>query len=239
MRSGRRRYRNATVRFVDRATEATLCSAGSIDLLAASDTGTGTVACDWVVDLAGAASTSVTVGIVVGGAYARNAPAEDTVVTVSSPLAGTITGGGYLVATTPAGTVAADTGVKTDFGIAAKYNRAATTFGGHANAIVRSKGRVYQVKTVSITSVGADPPTGRAQVIARAAVHDVTDPSAPLAIDADATLQLDMVDAGEPGTLDRLGVTVWAGNGALWFSSHWSGAATEPSHLAGGNLAVR
>jgi hypothetical protein len=44
-------------------------------------------------------------------------------------------------------------------------------------------------------------------------------------------------DAGEPGSGDSIGITLWDGN-KLLFSSEWNGAKTVESPLNGGNLVV-
>ncbi len=60
-----------------------------------------------------------------------------------------------------------------------------------------------------------------------------------------ATLQVTMSDWGEPGSKDKIGITVWSGSGGLWFSSNWTGAKTIEQLLGGadkpggGNLVVR
>ena len=48
-----------------------------------------------------------------------------------------------------------------------------------------------------------------------------------------------MTDAGEPGSSDKIGITVWNKSGGLWFSSNWSGTNTVEQLLGGGNLVVR
>ncbi len=59
-----------------------------------------------------------------------------------------------------------------------------------------------------------------------------------ISIDGNATLQVDMTDNGEPGTLDTIGITVWNKSGGMWFSSNWNGTKTVQQNLAGGDLMV-
>ncbi|HKV31008.1 MAG TPA: hypothetical protein VJT14_08335, partial [Candidatus Dormibacteraeota bacterium] len=73
----------------------------------------------------------------------------------------------------------------------------------------------------------------------RVSIVDVTKPATPITLDSSGTLKLDMVDNGNPGTLDLLGVTVSKSSGALWFASDWNGSATVKDNLAEGNLVVR
>jgi hypothetical protein len=47
-----------------------------------------------------------------------------------------------------------------------------------------------------------------------------------------------MKDNGEPGSADLIGVSLWAKNGSLLFSSNWNGVKTIDQMLNGGNLKV-
>jgi hypothetical protein len=47
-----------------------------------------------------------------------------------------------------------------------------------------------------------------------------------------------MTDAGEPGSSDKIAITVWNKAGGLWFASHWNGSKTIEQLLSGGNLKV-
>lgn len=48
-----------------------------------------------------------------------------------------------------------------------------------------------------------------------------------------------MIDRGEPGTTDSIGITVWNKTGGFRYSSRWDGVRTQEQALAGGNLMVR
>ena len=177
-----------------------------------------------------------TVGIIVSGYYTRNATAEDVVVDVAQPLTSNfITGGGNIVLALPAGAGAASPGTKANFGFNVKYNKPGTNLQGGANVIVRSGGRVYQVKSNAILSLGVAAPN--ANFTAKANVTDVTDPLAPVAIDG-GTIQLRLTDNGEPGSADTIGIQVFTKDGTLWFSSNWDGVRTVEQLLGGGNLSV-
>src|SRR5439155_20324172 len=96
--------------------------------------------------------TTYTIGTIVGnstteGYYKRNNNAHDAVVTVSQPIGtGFITGGGYLVASSSAGTYAATAGTKDNFGFNVKFNMSGTNLQGNFNSIVRQGSHVYQIK---------------------------------------------------------------------------------------------
>jgi hypothetical protein len=234
--------RNATVSFVNRdADNAVLCSA-SVGLVSLADTKTGTAACAWSVNIGNANSVSVAVGIVVNGYYTRNLGDDNQVVTVSKPVSSFITGGGYLVMSASAGQIAGTPGTKNNFGFNVKYNKGGTNLQGAVNIIVRSGGRVYQIKSTAIDTLGTNATTGSAEFTSKANITDVTDPLNPISIagSGDTRLKMSLKDNGEPGRNDNIAITVWnSRDGGLWFSSAWDGVKTVPQLLAGGNLSVR
>jgi len=235
--------RNATVTFINRDTSAVLCTTGTIQLLDPSDTRVGTAGCQWTTDIGNADSVSYTVGIVVDGYYTRNASADNAVVTVSKLIPGSIGGGGFLVNASSAGAKAGDLGARTNFGFNVRNNKSGSNFQGNVNFIVNSGGRTYQIKSTAINSLvikkgtGSTPST--ASFSGKAVIIDITNPALPSTVDGNALLQIAMTDAGEPGSSDTLGVTLWTKQGALWFSSSWSGTKTIEQLLGAGNLQVR
>ena len=72
----------------------------------------------------------------------------------------------------------------------------------------------------------------------KASIQDITNPLLPVSIDGNATLQVTMTDAGEPGSSDTIALTVWNKNGGVWFSSKWDGTKTVEQTIGGGNLVV-
>jgi hypothetical protein len=262
----------ATVRFVDRENaNATICTA-TLALIDASDAKTATATCNWTVSVSSQGADQRMIGIVVEGWYTRDTTDDNTIVGWALPLTSQfITGGGYLVLNNQtAGSYAGTVGSKTNFGFNVKYNNKGTNLQGRVNTIIRRNGRLYQVKANSFTSLGvlyckADSsgvPTGctptpsapctynasstcpiKATFQAGANMQDVTNPAAPISLGGNATIQLDMVDYGEPGSNgpagpDVMGITVWAKDGSLWYSSRWDGTKTAPQPLDGGNLVV-
>jgi hypothetical protein len=218
-------------------------------------------------------SDSVRIGIDVGGYYVADAAVSDTVITISKPIATQfITGGGYLrLDGTSAGTYKGDSGSKNNFGFNVRYNSKGTNLQGRVNTIIRRNGRVYQVKANNLVSLGvsyckagatagtianctatpASPCTSNASsscpiqatFSGQATIADVTNSASPIAIEGGATVQMDMVDWGEPGSNgpagpDQMGITVWTKTSALWYSSRWNGTKTLMQLLYGGNLVV-
>jgi VCBS repeat-containing protein len=234
--------RNAVVRFFNRDTNATLSNCDNLPIaLLSGDPKVGTAACNWAADIGNGDSLQYTVGIEVKGYYARNDVADVGVVTVSKPLPNFITGGGYLVMNGSAGQIAGAPGSKTNFGFNVKYNRNLTNQQGQANIIVRSNGRVYQIKSNATDTLGvlANPDnTGKAEFTAKANITDVTNPANPVSMGGNFSLRLSLTDKGEPGTADTIAISVYAANGTLWYSSSWTGAATLEQLLGGGNLSV-
>ena len=81
------------------------------------------------------------------------------------------------------------------------------------------------------------PPAG--QFLVGAGKRIITpNPLLPVSIDGNATLQVTMTDAGEPGSSDAVAITVWNKSGGIWFSSKWDGTKTVEQLLGGGNLVV-
>jgi len=234
----------ATVQFVNRdAGNAVICTP-TVGLVDPADPKTGTATCSWPVDIGTADSVSYTVGIIVNGRYTDTASVNaNTVVTVSKVVAGMITGGGYLVNSASAGQKLGASGEKTNFGFNVKPNKSGTGLQGNINTIVRNGGRLYQIKGNSMTSlvtrVASATAPGTATFEGKANIQDITNPTLPISVDVNATLRVTMTDAGEPGSSDKIGVTVWNKNGGLWFSSNWSGTNTVEQLLRGGNLVVR
>jgi hypothetical protein len=232
--------RNATVTFINRADGSTIASNLPVSLVSPTDITTGTASYNWSVNIGTNNSQSFTIGILVGNDYARNSSADDAVVTVSKPQAGSATGGGYLVNQSSAGLVPGDAGANTNFGFDAKYGSKGLQ--GQSNIIVRYQGHVYQYQTASITSL-TFPTSTKADYAGTGTIQDITNSSSPITLYTGAALQVTMTDNGEPGSNDTIGITIWTPGGALWFSSDWNGTATVEQSLGnghgGGNLQVR
>jgi hypothetical protein len=234
--------RKATVTFVNRdSANAPIvgCANLPIMLVNGADLTTGTATCATTLPISSSGASQYNIGIVVSGYYSRNDAADDVVIDVAQPLTTNFfTGGGYLTMSNSAGLKAGDAGSKTNFGFHVKYNRAGTNLQGNTNIIVRSGGRVYQIKSNSLSSMTVNPATGQATFNAKANIQDITNPQNPVTVEGNASLQLTMTDRGEPGANDTLGITVWNKNGALWYASNWNGTRTVEQVLGGGNLAV-
>jgi hypothetical protein len=236
--------RNATVKFVDRdASDAVLCTA-TVGLINAADSKTASASCDWTASMSSSDnSVHFTIGIVVDGYYTRNESEDDAVVTLAKPYTGFITGGGYLVNQESTGTYAGGNGLRSNFGFNVKNNKSGSNLQGAVNIIVRSNGKVYQIKSNAISSMTATlangpTGTGTAQFSGKANIRDITNSLAPISLAGNLTLNMTLTDKGEPGSSDMIGFTLWDGN-TLLYSSNWNGAKTIELVLAGGNTLVR
>jgi hypothetical protein len=239
--------RNATVTFVNRdAGNAPIagCANLPVGLVDLGDTTIGTANCNWNVDLGSQNSLDFRIGIIVNHYYSRNAPVEDTVLTVSKPI-GTnfITGGGYLVLMESSGQYPGLDGRKSNFGFNVKYNSSGKNLQGRVNVIVRGEGgRVYQIKgnVMRTLSVNNSNPSARKAVWSgKATLMDVTDPLNPMDLGGNNTFQMEMTDRGEPGATDSISITLWNDAGGLLHSSNWNGTRSIEQTLGGGNLVVR
>jgi hypothetical protein len=242
-------------------------------LIDPADETKATAGCTYTFNIGSQDSLSWDIGIVVNGYYVGNVDFAG-MVTVSKPLASQfITGGGYLKLTDKtAGLYAGDIGSKNNFGFNVKYNSKGTNLQGRINTIIRRTvsgvQRRYQIKGNNLTSLGVlycqtsgctavpqSPCTYNASATCwikatfkgQASIQDVTNPTSPVSVDGNATLQMDMTDYGEPGSSgtppggvgpDQIAITVWNKLGNLWYSSNWSGTKSIEQLLTGGNLVV-
>jgi MBG domain/MBG domain (YGX type) len=242
--------RNAKVKFINRdASPNTVIAEVPVGLVTSGDTKTGTATYNWNTSISGCSqapcSQSITVGVEVTGYYTYVGSDDDTVVTVAQAGSNFITGGGYLVMQNPSGQYPGQVGTKANFGFNVKYNKNGTNLQGNINTIVRNGGRVYQIKGNSMTSLSVSQCSNAtltnpctATFNGKASIQDITDPLNVISIDGNATLQVTMTDKGDPGSSDKIGITVWDKKGGLWFSSNWDGTKTVEQALGGGNLVV-
>ena len=162
---------------------------------------------------------------------------------VEFDLSAKVSGGGELVLTSSAGVNAGDAGSTVNVALNAKFKKGAMLPDGHINITMRrteSDGvHVFQLKSASLSALVRDLASGRGTVVGKASIQDVTDPSAPIPLASDATLRVTVDDNGEPGVfVDAIAITVLK-DGALWFSSHWSGTSSLDQTISGGNFQVR
>ena len=204
------------------------------------DTTIADAECNWTVVLPASEDAEIyTIGIVVSGWYTARDDAA-AIVTVARPLPNFATGGGTLTLTNAAGQYPGDFGSKSNFGFNVKFDSKGRNLKGKANVIVQAGGRMYQIRTQRIETMGVVAKAGiprTAQFEARARLIDITDPGNPVDLGSNLHFQMRMTDSDS--SADTLGWTLWDTSGLVLFSSNWSGTATIEQPLGGGSLQVQ
>ncbi len=221
---------NATVAFKEDGT--TLCSP-TLELLNGDPT-TATAACIVPLDLG-----AHVVNVVAGGYYTGR---DQAIVEVAQPTGNFLTGGGYRIAESSAGSYAADPGSKIGFGFNLKYNRSLTNLQGHATVIFRSDGKNYQIKSTAFDSLGIAFRTASGEPCDKGdpgcyGIAEFRSKGNMSPIGGGLSLRLTLTDRGEPGADDSIGIALWDGS-RLVLSSEWNGARTVEGPLGGGNVVV-
>ncbi|MFQ5382132.1 MAG: hypothetical protein ACE5EF_11035, partial [Dehalococcoidia bacterium] len=177
---------HAFVTFVDRGTGAVLCSA-PVQLVFPGLRTLGDAWCTWYVDPAALPDgfESFRIGIVVGGWYHRDDPADDATVLVSGPMKGSLDGGGWVRLANAAGAFAPDPDTKVKIELEAKFRhlqkdedgdeederkkdhekKHRPELEGKVKIRFTSHGVEYEIETMSLSSLGLacpDPALGPA-----------------------------------------------------------------------------
>jgi endonuclease G len=237
--------RNAKVEFHRDSPDGALLGGAnlSVGLVNPSDAtvGTATTTFDYTLSNAEMISkgTSFKVYVVVKGYY--TAPTSFDLITVSVPGADSVSGGGFLLLQASSGQYAGANGSKMNFGYTMKYNNSGKNLQGQAGIIIRSNGKTYQIKSNAVDSlaVRTDGTTKTATFTTKANMTDITNPLAPVSLGGNMRLQVDMTDMGSGGQADKVGITLWNGDGGLYFTSNWNGTTTVQQLLGGGNISVQ
>jgi len=241
--------RNARVRFLNNGVAITGTGTDpdgwmTPTLVNPSDQKTGVVLLNWTVDIGDNPVAEYTIGIEVNNYYFRNDPSDNMLLTVYKPSGDFITGGGYIVnPDNTDGLLAADPGLKTNFGFNVKFKKKGERLSGNMNTIFRRTidGQIhnFQIKSTSITSLGVNtrnPEAKTAVFISDVTLRDLTDPLNGYSKEG-LTLQVTLTDRGNPGKNDAIAISVYD-QSLLLFSSRWTGNSTAETQLGGGNLKV-
>ena len=231
--------RNATVTFVDRATNATLCTA-PIGLSKPSDLRTGVITCTFTRDFGTTLPASLVVGTRVAAYYTRDAAADDVTMSIVASTADFITGAGSFGVATAAGPNAPDLNSEGKFELNMQYQKADDLRGRFHLTFNRTEtGAVkkYELEIVTPMSMTVQRATGggTATIIGTASIVDV---SANTTLVTAAPVVVVATDAGEPGTNDGVSITVYNPAGGVWFASGWNGLQAVEQKLKNGNLTV-
>lgn len=236
---------HAKVTFIDRSTN-TIIATVPVSLVNNQDTKTGTATYNWPVDLGINNAKDFTIGVQVSGYYQRNVSVDNTIVTISKSLKEFVSGGGTIQLTHSAGEKAGDAGSKNNFGFNVKFDRRNRTLQGNFNTLIRRTEadgiHVYQVTGNILNTLWAIPGFGPlpawASFIGKAGIQDITNPLAPVNVDDNVTVKMEMTDRSEAGTGDAIAITIWNKTGALLFASNWNGWRNDDQVLAGGDIRV-
>jgi len=214
--------RNATLAFVDRATNNVLCTA-PIALIADDDARAGVATCTFTRTF-GSSDSSLVVGARAGNYYTRDAAADDVTIAIAPPSQSFVTGSGAI----PAG----------KFNVDLKYDKNGAVKGSFTFSYERN-GRKYEVTAATADSlaIALTANGGTAAIVGTATLRDVTS-SSPVVLDPAAPFIAIATDDGEPSTRDSLSLFVSKKSGGLWFATSWNGERATPQFVTQGNLQV-
>jgi hypothetical protein len=176
--------------------------------------------------------------VVEAGCYFTGS-SDPVLLTVYKPNGDMVTGGGYIIPHTSAGTYPANHGEKANYGFNVKNKPSGIQ--GDLNYKFDSDNRKFQVKATSFTSLGVVIYEDEDYKIAEfSAIVTLSAPqlgSLPAINITGLTLNVTLTDNGEPGFNDKIGFTLWNGT-ELMHSSWWMDYYTEELPIGGGNLVV-
>jgi pimeloyl-ACP methyl ester carboxylesterase len=232
--------RQATLTFVDRDRNTTLCTA-SVGLIVSGGTTIGVGACAWTTSFA--ESTHVTVGSIVGGYYVRDSRSDDVSVAIYPPNDHFLTGGGFLSPTTSAGAIGADAGTKVHFTVDARLKGSQPAIEGRVSVSLQhtdemARRHSYAVEVRTLGSFATNPEATRAVITGMATtITDVSDPAHPVVLATNGLLELTTTQASA-GHDAKLALTLWKADGGLWFTNSWHSTEAVEEPLAGGAIQI-
>lgn len=231
----------ATLTFVDRATDATLCTA-TIGLIVSTDERSGVATCSFTRDFGTSLPATVTAGARIGGYYTRDAAADDATLTVSAPTSDSITGGAGADVTSAAGALEPAAGSTARLNLNLQYDKQGSvkgnltfTFSRTVDGTVRQYELVAAPRSLAIRRTTAG---GVATVVGTATVRDVTVRNAPVVVVQAAPLVVTAADAGEPSVDDAYSVALFNPDGGLWLAAGWDGLRAVGQRVREGNITV-
>jgi hypothetical protein len=221
----------------------------TVSLVNSSVTTIGTAYLDTTFDIGSCDAKIFDITVEVSGYYTGTS--DVVTITVAKTMADFISGGGHLdigagTANKSSGTYKSSDNSKMNFGFTVKYNKNKTNLQGNANIIIRSNGKVYQVKGIvggsngSLNTNTSDPTNKKASLVAKANMVDVAT-GLTVNYGSNATMELKVTDKKEPGAgFDTYGLTIWGSNGSLLYSSNWSTTTNSTNEVVinGGNIQV-
>jgi hypothetical protein len=212
-----------------------------------TDSTVGTVVTSFVCSLnateLGCGGANLQVYAVVDYYYTGGTSDVATTITIARPGSDFVTGGGFLRNTACAGAIAGTPGVKTNFGFNMQYNKSGSNLKGQCNIIIRSNGRIYQVKSNAVNTLvvsNSNSSGTPAYFNTKANCTDITNPLSPVSLGGNMDLTVKMNDVSAGGQGDQTSILLMNPNTSqVIFSSNWSGVQTVLQTLGGGNVSVR
>lgn len=246
--------RKAKVRFLNNSAPIAISGLTDADgwiinepaLIIPTDKKTGVVSLVWPVNIGNEAFSILNIGIEVGDYYTRNANSDNTFVTIYKANSDLITGSGIILPNQSKGAYPSDPALPVIFAFNAKNSKCGKSTKLDGDVIIlyfRTEGTkklAYEISSGKFISLGADisnPAAKTAVFIANARLKNISNPLRPVLIAENLSLQVNIIDNGEPGVKDKVAISLYSGNN-LWYSSNWTGNYTEFMKLKSGNLVV-
>jgi hypothetical protein len=131
---------------------------------------------------------------------------------------------------------------KTSFGVSIKYAKNGSSPKGYVNLFIRRNvngvPKVLQVKSNAFSTFGVQRSSpARSTVAVKATVQEIS-PAGTTDWGGNYTVSLSMIDNGNPGTKDLIGITVYDKDNQLWYAASWNGVKTLEHHLVSGGLSI-
>jgi hypothetical protein len=234
--------RKATLTFVDRATNAVLCTA-PIGLVKSSDERAGIATCTFIRDFGTALPASFVAGAKVGGYYVRDAAADDVTMSIAAATNDLVAGAGGFDVASAAGPRAPERGTKARFEVNLQYSNKGQPSGNFKLTFTRTEDNVVHKYELALDEASSlafrrAETSGTATIIGTGTLTDVT-VSKTVAIAEHAPLVITATDGGEPGTKDSISITLFNSAGGLWLATGWNGTRAAELLLTEGNINVQ
>ena len=206
---------------------------------------------NWDVNLIGNDGSPLEISWIIGGNYTLGDNCEEVMAigAVAKPTDNFVTGGGYYIPKTgdTGGSLGADGSSKINFGLSAKMstkgkNQKVT---GGVNIIWRTGGDKWQAKSSSgsapflIYEVTGEPGVYRAEVLYTNANVRQLETSNAGGAEGNGTIAITVVDWGEPGLEDEIGIVIKDSKGNLLVSYYTTpDGSNDLDLLEGGNIQI-
>jgi hypothetical protein len=198
----------------------------------------GTAAATVQYNIGSANDTCFYLAIRVGGDCTLSPSIEIHPVSVTRPVAGIICGTGTLDNNNATGLLPAfQPGIgNCVVSLGVQYTKSGSNPQGSVSMILTSGGKVYAIKSTSISTLSVNltgQPTGNFS--SKAVIQDITNPNSVISIDGGALLQVIVYKGTSTSNpVGQLGISVQnTKTGGMWYSSDWTGTTTIQKPVIG------